>query len=195
MSTTTDAAAPAQATAGTRTTVTAAGLAGAVAFAGYMGPFLLSEPSTQEYTRSPLVITSGVVATLAFVALAVTLPGLARAVRLPSWALYVTAAGCAFVAAMAWAWATMGTHVVDLLTEAQLEETSVWFEMIWVPKVVLCGVGLIALAVTGWRRHAVSRGAAVLLGLAGLASLLPAHPPGAVLAGIALAWCARSAVR
>lgn len=51
-----------------------------------------------------------------------------------------------------------------------------------------------ALAVTGWRRRAIPRGACVLLVIAGVASLMGPFPPVGFLGGLALAWTARSAV-
>ncbi|MFI6733139.1 hypothetical protein ACIBI9_09425 [Nonomuraea sp. NPDC050451] len=57
----------------------------------------------------------------------------------------------------------------------------------------LCAVGLAALAVAGRRRRGVSRGACVLFLLAALvAMLLSPHQPTALLAGLGLAWAARS---
>jgi hypothetical protein len=61
-------------------------------------------------------------------------------------------------------------------------------------KVGAAGGTTAALAITGWRRGVASRGACALLALAGLVSLLlEPFPPGGLLAGIALAWTARSA--
>jgi hypothetical protein len=58
---------------------------------------------------------------------------------------------------------------------------------------LVCVVSFAALAVVGWRRRAMSRGACVLFILAGLASLLGPFPPVGLLAGLALAWTVRSA--
>jgi len=59
---------------------------------------------------------------------------------------------------------------------------------------VLCGIGLLTLAIVGWRRRIVARPACVLLVLAAIVSaLLGAYPPGALLAALALAWTARTA--
>ncbi|WP_433200277.1 hypothetical protein ACQP00_28470 [Dactylosporangium sp. CS-047395] len=126
-----------------------------------------------------------------------TLPRLAPATRLPGWALQIAAAGCAFIAAGAWTMTMYANHVLVLLTDEQVEQlvnrSGTYLDLFWLPKMVLCVAGFAALAIAGWRRRAISRGACALLGLAAVVSLLPPHPPTGVLAGLALVWAVRSA--
>jgi hypothetical protein len=62
-----------------------------------------------------------------------------------------------------------------------------------IPMTVTCLVGFVAAGIAGWRRHAMPRGACVLFIVAGLVSLIGTFPPAGLLAGLALAWTARSA--
>jgi hypothetical protein len=139
------------------------------------------------------VLTANVVAALAFVGLAVSVPRLTGSTRFPAWALQLTAAGCAFVAAVAWAQATTWPHMASLLSDAQMEAGTGFLDLLWYPKMLLCSAGLAALAFVGWRRAAAPKGVLVLLGVAAVASLMPPYPPGALLAGLALTWLARTA--
>lgn len=177
-----------------RTAVTAAALIGAIGCAGYISTlFLLSDLSIREAARSPLTIASNLIVAIAFAALAVSLPGLRHSTALPGWALVVTAVGCAGITAIAWATGTLAVHAAGLLTETQIEQTSIWFDLFQGPQVLPCTVGFVALAITGWRRHAIPRGAAALLAVAGLLSVVPAYPPGAIVGALAITWVARSA--
>lgn len=179
---------------GTRGLVTAAAVAGAIGCAGYISTiFLLSDLAVRDAARSPLTITSNLVVAIAFAVLAATLPGLVAAARLPRWAGLFAAIGCAFVAANAWGTATLAVHAAGLLSDAQVEQNSGWFTLFQAGQTLPSAIGFIALGIVGWRRHAMSRGAGILLLVAGVISLLPAYPPGAVLAGLALAWTARTA--
>jgi hypothetical protein len=178
---------------GTRTAVVAAGLVGALGCGAYVLSVVIAPDMTiREAISSPLVVTANIVVTLAFVGLAMTLPHLA-ADRLPRAVRYLTATYAAFVAAVAWAFATLGAHTAGLLTDEEMDRTSFHFYLLQAPKIVLGLVGLTALAVVGWRRRAFSRGAAAVLLLAGLASLIPPYPPGALLACIGIVWAARTA--
>ena len=189
---------PTTRSAGTRTALTAASLVGALASAGYIaGLFLLSGLSTAEAQSAPLTITECLLAGLAYVVVAVTLPGLAGATRLPRWALSVAAVGCAFIAIQAWSYGTFGADLANRLPSEQFEQLSkdvtFLFQLMFVPMGLICLVGFVALAVVGWRWRAMSRGACVLFVLAGLVSLLGPFPPVGLLAGLAVAWTARSA--
>jgi hypothetical protein len=93
----------------------------------------------------------------------------------------------------------LGTAVADAAGKlpadefAKLNDASFLFGLMLYPMGIAAMVGFVSLAVVGWRRRAMSRGACVLLVLAGLASLLGPFPPVGLLAGVALAWTARSA--
>jgi hypothetical protein len=178
--------------------IMAAGLVGALACAAYVsGVIFVPNLGHRAAAHHPLVLIPDLITTFAFVSLAVTLPGLASVTRLPRWALYTSAAGCAFIAGLAWMFATYVPHVMRLLTDTQanqaVDDNDVYYELLGYPKILFCMVGFIALAIVGWRRRAIPRGASVLLILAGLVSFLAPPWPGGILAGLALAWVARSA--
>jgi len=182
----------------TRTAIVAAGLVGALACAAYVSSVIfLPDLGPSNAGTHPLVLTANLITALAFGGLAFALPRLAGLTRLPLWTLYTSAAACAFIAAPALTFATYGNHVKGVLTAAQAEQlandSSVYFDLLLYPKVLLALVGFVAIAIIGWRRRAFSRGASVLLALAAIVSLLPPPWPGGVLAGLALAWVARTA--
>lgn len=188
----------AAASTGTRTAVTAAGLIGAIASAGYIsGVIFMSDMTVTEAQGAPVTVVECLLAGLAYVVLAVSLPGLAGATRLPRWALSVAAAGCALIAIQAWSYGSVVADLAHRMSAADFEavgaDPSFLLQLLYVPMGVLCLVGFGALSVVGWRRRAMSRGACVLLALAGLAALLGPFPPVGLLAGLALVWTARSA--
>jgi uncharacterized membrane protein len=173
--------------------VTAAGLVGALACAAYVSSVvLLPDATMREAARHPLPLVANGLAAVAFTALAVSLPLPGAGGRLPRWALAVTAAGSAAVAGVTWVQATVQPHFADLVGDEDFQRSSAYLDALWLPKIVLCAVGLAGLAVAAWRRRALPRGAAALLGAAAVVSLLPPVQPGALLAGLALAWTARS---
>lgn len=184
---------------GTRTAVTAAALVGALGSAGYIaGLFLLSGLSDAEAQRAPITIVECLLAGLAYVAVAVTLPGLAGVTRLPRWALSLAAAACAFLAVQAWGFGTLIANLATVLPQDVFEDAGTetfLMTLFLLPSMLLGLVGFVSLAVVGWRRKAMSRGACVLLVLAGLVALLGPFPPAGFLGGLALAWTARSAHR
>jgi len=183
--------------AGVRTAVTAAALIGALGCAGYIaGIFLFSGSTMAESQRAPLHIVECMLAGLAYVALAVTVPQLAEVTKLPRWALSLTAAGCAFIAVQAWTYGTVVANLAKILPESAFEDAgkeSLLMNLFQLPSMLICLVGYISLAIVGWRRKAMPRGASVLLILAGLVALLGPFPPVGLLGGLALAWTARSA--
>jgi hypothetical protein len=182
---------------GTRTAVTAAGLAGAVACAGVVASwFLLAGTPQSESVRSPISIVACLIAGLAFAILAATLPGLAAETRLPRWSLGLAGLACAFIAVPAWTFGTLIPHLAGQVTAAQydaLGQADLSLLLLYLPAQLLSLVGFITLAVVGWRRRAMSRGACVLLIVAGVAAVIPDFPPVGLLAGVAFAWLARSA--
>ena len=198
MSTLTASRATTDETTTTRTAIVAAGLIGALACAAYVSSVIfLPDVGARTAGTHPLVLTANLITALAFGGLAFALPRLAGLTRLPQWTLYTSAAACAFIAAPALTFATYGNHVKAVLTDAQAEQLtnngSVYLDLLSYPKILLAVVGFVALAVIGWRRRTFSRGASVLLALAAIVSLLPPPWPGGVLAGLALAWVARTA--
>jgi hypothetical protein len=180
-----------------RTVVTTAALIGALSSAGYVaGLFLLAGMSSAEAQRAPVTIVECLLAGLAYVTVAVTLPGLARVTRLPQWTLSLAAAGCAFLAVQAWTYGTLTAHLANVLPADTFEkagEGTFLMELVILPSMLICLAGYVSLAVVGWRRNAIPRGASVLLVVAGLAALLGPFPPVGLLGGLGLAWIARSA--
>jgi hypothetical protein len=180
---------------GTRTAVAAAGVAGAVASAGALaGWFLLSDQSQAQIARSPLTIVEYLITGAAYVALAICLPSL-PAGRLPRWTLYAGALACASIAIQAWAFGTIIAHLAGQVPSQQFDDLGKATFLLLLVRLPLQISGLlafVALAVAGWRRGAMARGACVLLAVAGLAALIGDFPPAGLLAGLALAWTART---
>ncbi|MGN9909643.1 hypothetical protein ACTMTJ_19030 [Phytohabitans sp. LJ34] len=179
-----------------RTAVIAAALVGAVASAGYVsGVVFSSGMSDAEAQRAPLTVVESLLTGGAYVVLAITLTGLAAGSRLPRWPLALSAAACAFVAIQAWTVGTVFAWLATELPEAQLDavgQDTFLFGLFIYPMGVLCLAGYTALAIVGWRRGAFSRGASVVLVLAGLAALLGPFPPTGLLGAIGIAWLART---
>jgi hypothetical protein len=180
--------------AATRGLVVAAGAAATIGCIGYISTIvLLSDLSVRDAARSPLTITSNLIVAAAFAVVAAGLPTLIGAARLPRWAGILATVGCVFVVANAWGTGTLAVHAAGLLTDAQMDQNSGWFTLFQAGQSLPAGIGLFALGFTGWRRRALSRGASALLIVAGVASLVPAYPPGALLTSLALIWTARTA--
>lgn len=114
---------------------------------------------------------------------------------LPRWAVLTSAAGVWVAGATAWA---QSTFVVAAATKTdnQLFDT-LFFESPWVlggmlPKSLLCLVGFLGIAISGWRRRSIPRSAAGAFALAGLLSLWPPFPPGLIVASVALLVISRT---
>ena len=197
MSTVTASRLDAQTGATTRTTVTAAGLAGAIASAGVVaGWFLFADLSRAAATLEPVTVVACLIAGAAFAVLAVALPGLAARTRLPRVPVTLAALACAFIAIPAWTFGTVVPHLAAHTSPAQFEElghADFRLLLLNVPMIALSLAGFVSLAVVGWRRRAMSRGASVLLVIAAVATVLGDFAPVGILAGVALAWTARSA--
>lgn len=171
----------------------AAAVAGAVGCSGYISTIvLLSDLSIRDAVRSPITITSNIVVAVAFALLAALVPLMAARLALPRWAGLLAAVGCAAVGATAWGTGTLAVHAAGLLTESQMEANSGWFSLFQAPQSLPCAIGFIALGLSIARRRAASRGAGILLVVAGAASLMPAYPPGALLASLGLLWVAQT---
>ncbi|WP_045876512.1 hypothetical protein [Pseudofrankia sp. DC12] len=181
----------------TRGVVTAAGTAGALASAGFVASvFSLHGMSQAEVARAPVTVTTSLVAGLAYIALALSLPLLAGSIRLPRWVLLTTAVGAAFIAIQAWADGSVIAHVANSVSDDEFDrlgKTTFLLQLNSIPMTAACLVGFVAAGIVGWRRRAMPRGACVLFILAGLVSLIGTFPPVGLLAGLALAWTARSA--
>jgi hypothetical protein len=180
-----------------RTTVAAAALTGVVASAGGLaGWFVLADPGKASAARAPITVIECVLAGLAFVVLAVSLPSLARVTRLPLWALSFAGMACAFIAIEAWAFGTVIAHLAHEVSAAQFDQLgkpTFLSLLLRLPMQVLAPIAFVTLAVVGWRRAAMPRAASVLLAIGGVSAIIGDFPPVGLLAGLALAWTARSA--
>jgi hypothetical protein len=177
------------------TAVVAAAVVGALACLAYFSTFfLLADASAREAVGSLILVTVNAVAALAFIVLAVQLAGAAFLAALPRQAVVLAAVGVGFVGALAWALATLGPVTADAMTDAQFDAAADSFGLILahLPKQVFCLVGFLWLAIAGWRRGAFAKGACIVFGVAGIVSLIPPYPPGALLATVAVVWAARS---
>ncbi len=165
-----------------RTAVTAAGLTGAVASAALISSWFLQADIAQVDTaRAPVVVVANLIAGLSFAVLAVSLP-LLGPTTLPRWSLTLAGLACAFIAVPAWTHGTVIAHLAGKVGASEFDalgETDFTLLLLFLPMVLLSIAAFGALAVVGWRRHAMSRGASALLS-AGL------------LAGLALAWTAHT---
>lgn len=116
---------------------------------------------------------------------------------LPRWAVMTTAAGIWLAGSFALMQCTLVVAAAKKTDNALFDD--LFFDSPWTlgamaSKSVLCLVGLLALAVSGWRRRSVPRPAAGLLGLAAVVSIWPPFPPGLILFSVAAFLIARSGV-
>ena len=173
--------------------VAAAALAGALSSAAFVAGFVFfPSQSFRAGMLTPYSIVNNVVTTLAFASLALTVPTLRRVLDVPRWALYLSSAAFAAVAAMSWSLATLAPHMATLVSDSEYDEFTTYLILFPLPKMILGLVGFTALGVSGWRRRTIPRGAAALLILAGVASLWWAYPPGALLGALAFAWIVKA---
>jgi len=190
--------ASAQSLAETRRAVTAAGLVGAIASAGFIAGLIVLHDRSRSLLETPVIVAVCLVAGLAFIVLAISLSGLAVTTGLPSWVLSTVAVGCVFVAIQAWADGSVIANVANRVSDAEFDrlgEPTFLLQLLTIPMIATCLVGFVALGIVGWRRRSLPRGACILFVLAGVASVTGSFPPIGVFAGLALTWVARSACR
>lgn len=167
--------------------VAVAATVGAIGCAGYISTiFLYGEQSVRDSVRSPVSIVSNLLVALAFAALAAALPVMGARLGLPRWASLLGGAGCAAVVATSFGTATLAVHAAGLLTDEQMEQESVWFLLFQAPQSLPLAIAFITLGTTVIRRRTPPRSAGWLLAVAGVLSLLPAYPPGCLLASLGL---------
>lgn len=157
----------------------------------YISVGVLQTGTSREAFASPINIAGSIIAAIG---IAIILQPLVRQRVLgPSWALTTASAGLLFTAAIAWFNGTGIVAVANGTADAQFDDigASAWIVIMAGPKMILCLVGFLALAVTGWRDRSLSRAASVLLALGALASLLPPFPPGVLLVSVGLILVAR----
>jgi hypothetical protein len=173
--------------------ISAAALAGVLSSAAFIAGFVFfPAQSFREGMLTPYSLVNNVVTTLAFAALAMAVPTLRRVLDVPRWALYMSSAAFAAVAAMSWSLATLAPDMAKFVSDSEFDEFTAYLILFPLPKMILGLVGFTALGVSGWRRRAIPRGAGALLILAGVASLWWAYPPGALLAALAFAWIVKT---
>ena len=169
--------------------IAAAALAGALSSAAFVASFVFFPSQTlREGMLTPYSIVNNVVTTLAFASLATAVPTLRRVLDVPRWALYLSSAAFAAVAAMSWSLATLAPDMAKFVTNIEFDQFTAYLILFPLPTTILGLVGFTALGVAGWRRRAIPRGAAALLILAGIASLWRAYLPGPLFGALAFAW-------
>lgn len=172
-------------------TVTAVGCV--LATLGSIAYMSMNGMEPREAFVHPFSIASGMVTTIGILLLSL---GLMRwRTTLPGWAVVACAAGFWAAGANAWSLSTVTVAAAVKTTNEEFE--NLFFESPWVllelvPKSLLCLVGFLALAITGWRRRSIPRPVAALLGLAGVLSIWPPYPPGLIVASLALFLIARA---
>ena len=169
------------------------GVGSVLAALGSLGYISLNwmDSSREAYTH-PVGIVSSMVATTGIVVLALAL---ARwRTSLPGWAVLTAAAGLVFTAAGAWFFATGIVAIGEFTDDDLFEEigTHGWMVAMWIPKIVLCLIAFATLAITGWRSRTIPRAISVAFGIAAVASLMPVHPPGILLASLGLFLVSRT---
>jgi hypothetical protein len=175
-------------------TLSAAFSIGAVlATVGSLGFISLNGLPPREAYVHPVSIVTCVLSAIGCLILAFAL--LRWRTTLPGWAVIASAAGMFFAAANAYA---QGTVIVAAATKTDNELfNKLFFESPWTlggmaPKSLLCLVGFLTLAITGWRQRSIPLSAAALLGVAGIVSIWPPYPPGIILASIAIFLISRA---
>lgn len=160
---------------------------------GSLGYISMNGLPPREAYIHPVNIVSSIVATIGILILSLALMRWRTA--LPGWAVITSAAGVWFAGATAVGdWTRAVAAATN--TDNELYET-LFFESPWiiagqVPKSLLCLVGFLGLAISGWRQRSIPRSAAIVLGVAGVISIWPPYPPGLILASLALFIIARA---
>jgi hypothetical protein len=147
----------------------------------------------REAYAHPLSIVSGAVTTIGIMLLSLAL--MRSRTTLPGWAVASSAAGLWVAGATAWSSSTVMVAVAVKTDNGLFEKilfNSPWLFVQMGPKSLLCLVGFLALAISGWRNQSISRPAAAALGVAGVLSIWPPYPPGLILASLALFLIARA---
>lgn len=150
------------------------------------------DDSSREVVTGAGAIAGCVIAAAGAALLLIALPRILEG--LATWAIIATVLGLVFTVADAW---YAGTVAVGVANEIDDATYNVIFESAYtllfsLPKMLLCCAGLIGLAVSGWRTGLVSRPLAILLAVAGVASLVPPFMPGLLVASIAFLLLARA---
>jgi hypothetical protein len=164
---------------------------GALAYASVV--VLQPDASDRDAFASPTSIAGSLAATTG---LALVLVWLVTRPGTPvGWPLRVVAVGVAFTMAAAYFSGTVAVGIGDHTSDAQFEDigTSGWTMLLMLPKMILCLIGFVSWAVQGRRSGHLSRSSGLVLGAAGLASVLPPFAPGVLLFGIAVGLIAHRA--
>lgn len=170
----------------------------ALAFAGaaviLAWSFLNWDDSSREVVTGPGEVIGCALAAAGVLALMFALPGMLGG--LAPWAVRTLVAGLAFVLVDAWYNGTIAVGVAREIDDATYDTIyqSAWALAFSLPKMLLCLVGSVGLAVSGWRTARMSRPVAVLLAVGGVASVIPPFMPGILVSSIAyflIAWPVR----
>jgi hypothetical protein len=180
---------------GSRSLSAAFSVGAVLAILGSLGFIYMNSYPPREAYAHPVNIVACVLAAIGCLVLSFALMRWRTA--LPGLAVVSSAAGVFFAAASAYDQGTAFVAVATKTDDALFEE--LFFGDLWVlggmlPKVLLCLVGFLTLAIVGWRRRSIPRVAAVILAVAAIVSIWPPFPPGIILASIAFFIISRGPV-
>jgi len=158
-------------------------LLGAITVFGWS--FLNWDDSPREVITGPGEIVGCILATAGSILLILGLPRVL--VGVAAWAIAASVIGLAFVLVDTWYHATVAVALANELNDATFDAIyeSGWVFLFSLPKMLLCLMGFVGVAVSGWRTGLISRPLCVLLAVGGVVSLVPPFMPGVLVSSIA----------
>lgn len=161
--------------------------------AGYISQ---NKPLIEDAYLNAISFTAGVLATIGLLLLTF---GLLRwRTTLPNWAILLSAAGLWFAG---WQAIDSVTTLPAIVALEEIDTETFMGAMTWyvmaamVVKSVCCLVGFVTLGVAGLKQGSIPKSAAILLILAGLASIIPPYPPGLIAFSVAALLISRSGIQ
>ena len=172
-------------------------VAGAIsATLGSAGYISQNKRVIEDAYLNPISFTAGVLATIGLLLLTF---GLLRwRTTLPGWAVILSAAGLWFAG---WQAIDSVTTLPAMVALEEIDTETFMGAMTWyvmtamLVKSVCCLVGFVALGIAGLKQHSIPKTAAIVLILAGLASILPPYPPGLIGFSVAMLFISRAGVQ
>ena len=172
-------------------------VAGAIsATLGSAGYISQNKRVIEDAYLNPISFTAGVLATIGLLLL--TLGLLRWHTTLPGWAVILSAAGLWFAG---WQAIDSVTTLPAMVALEEIDTETFMGAMTWyvmtamLVKSVCCLVGFVALGIAGLKQHSIPKTAAIVLILAGLASILPPYPPGLIGFSVAMLFISRAGVQ
>ena len=172
-------------------------IAGAIsAVLGSAGYISQNKPIIEDAYLNPISFAAGVLATIGLLLLTF---GLLRwRTTLPGWAVLLSAAGLWFAG---WQAIDSITTLPAMVALEEIDTDTFMGAMTWyvmaamLVKSVCCLVGFVALGVAGLKQRSIPKAAAIVLILAGVASIIPPYPPGLIGFSVAMLLIARAGVQ